>query len=107
MDFYSILISILRWFSHGKWVPLGQTVEGGSKHSDLFTGIQWPLLRVIIIKLYSKNILVLLLIPPLTPIDLDLLLSSSPLLYIFFFFDTITPTPPILFILSRHILFRH
>ena len=32
MNFYSIIISILRRFPPGKWVPLGQTVEGGQKN---------------------------------------------------------------------------
>ena len=49
MDFYSILISILRRFPPGKWVPLGQTVEGGSKQSDLFIGIRWPPLLILMI----------------------------------------------------------
>ena len=31
MDFYSILISILRQLPPGKWVPLGNMVESGSK----------------------------------------------------------------------------
>ena len=37
-----------------------------AQKSDLFTGIKWPLLRFIIIKLRSKNIFILLIIPPLT-----------------------------------------
>ena len=49
MGFYSILISILRRFLPGKWVPLGQTVEDGSKNADFFTGVQWPLLHVLLI----------------------------------------------------------
>ena len=49
MDFYSILISILRRFPPGKWVPLSQTVEVGSKNAYFFTGIQWPLLDVLLI----------------------------------------------------------
>ena len=49
MDFYSILISILLWFPPGKWVPLGQTVEDGSKHSVFFIGIQWPPLSILLI----------------------------------------------------------
>ena len=38
-----------------------------AQKSDLFTGIKWPLLRFIIIKLRSKNIFILLIIPPLNP----------------------------------------
>ena len=49
MDFYYILVSILRRFPPGKWVPLGQMVEGGSKNADLFTGGQWPLLHILLI----------------------------------------------------------
>ena len=49
MGFYYILIYILFRFPPGKWVPLGQTVKGGSKYSDFFTGIQWPLLGVLLI----------------------------------------------------------
>ena len=49
MQFYSILISILRWFLPKKYVPLGQMVKGGSKNPDLFTVIQWHLLYVLLI----------------------------------------------------------
>ena len=42
MDFHSILISVLRQFPTGKWLPFGQTVEGVSKHSNFFNGIWWP-----------------------------------------------------------------
>ena len=49
MDFFYIIISILRWFPPGKWVPLGKTVEGGSKHLELFIGIQWPPLCILLI----------------------------------------------------------
>ena len=49
MDSNSILISILCWSLPGKWVPLGRMVEGGSKHSDLFISIQWPLLLILMI----------------------------------------------------------
>ena len=49
MQFYSILISVLLWFPPGKWVPLGQTVEDGSKHSEFFIGNRWPPLRILMI----------------------------------------------------------
>ena len=49
MDFYSILIYILHCSPPGKWVPLGQMVEGGSKNSNFFTSIQWRLLLVLLI----------------------------------------------------------
>ena len=49
MQFYSIIISILHRFPPGKWVPLGQTMEGGSKKSDLFTGVHWPLIHILLI----------------------------------------------------------
>ena len=49
MQFYSILVSILHRFPPGKWVPLGQKMVGGSKKSDLFTGVQWPLIRILLI----------------------------------------------------------
>ena len=49
MQFYSLLTSILRRFPPGKWVPLGQTMEGGSKNAEFFTGVQWPLLHVLLI----------------------------------------------------------
>ena len=49
MQLYSILISTLHRFPPGKWVPLGQTTEDGSKTSDFFTGVQWPLLHVLLI----------------------------------------------------------
>ena len=45
----SIIRSILRWFLPGKWALLGQTVEGGSKNYDSFTGIQWPLICFLLI----------------------------------------------------------
>ena len=48
MDFYSILISILLWSPPGKWVPLVQTVEGGSKNSNFLTSAQWPLIHVLL-----------------------------------------------------------
>ena len=66
MQFYSILIPILHWFHPGKWVPLGQTIEGGSKHYDLFTAVHWPLIHIFLINVYivydtaSYNDLVLL-----------------------------------------------
>ena len=46
MQFYSIFRSILHQLPPGKRVTLDQTVEGSSKNSDLFTGVQWHLLRV-------------------------------------------------------------
>ena len=49
MGFYYILISILRRLPPGKWVPLGQTAEGDYKNYDFFTGVQWPLLHVLLI----------------------------------------------------------
>ena len=41
MDFYSIIISILRRLSSLKWVLLGRTVEGGSKNANFFTVVRW------------------------------------------------------------------
>ena len=49
MQFYSTFIYILRQLPPGKWVPLGQTVEGESKNSDSFTGVLWNVLRVLLI----------------------------------------------------------
>ena len=49
MQFYSILIFILHRFLLGKCVPLGQKMEGGLKKSDLFTGVQWPLIHILLI----------------------------------------------------------
>ena len=49
MQLYSILISILLQLLPEKWVPLGYTMEGGSKTFDFFTGAEWPLLHVLLI----------------------------------------------------------
>ena len=48
MYLYSIIIYILRRFLPGKWVPLGQTAEGGSKHSNFFTRFLRPLLHILL-----------------------------------------------------------
>ena len=37
------------------------------KNTDFFTGVQWPLLCIIIITSHSKNTIILLIITPLTP----------------------------------------
>ena len=66
MQFYSILVSILHRFPPGKWVPLGQTMEGGSKKYDPFAAVHWPLIHILLINAYiiydtaSSNDLVLL-----------------------------------------------
>ena len=67
MKFYLRLKSILRRFLPGKWVPLGQTVQGCSKHAELFARFRWPLICVIIIKSSSKTVLFLVLVIIITP----------------------------------------
>ena len=67
MQFYSTFIYILRQLPPGKWVPLGQTVEGESKNSDSFTGVLWNVLRVLLINadinsdsaLYENSVLII------------------------------------------------
>ena len=49
MQFYSILIYVLPPSPPGKWVSLGQTIEGGSKIPELFIGVQWPLIHILLI----------------------------------------------------------
>ena len=49
MQLYLTIKYILCWSPPGKWVLLGQTVEGRSKYSDLFVGILWHLLQTLMI----------------------------------------------------------
>ena len=49
MEFNFVLKFILRRFPPGNWVPLGRTVEGGLKNADFFTGVQCPLLHILLI----------------------------------------------------------
>ena len=47
MQFCSIFRYIQCHPPPGKWVPYGQTVEGGYKHSSFFTGIWWNFIRIV------------------------------------------------------------
>ena len=69
MYFYSIVISILRRFPPGKWVPLGQTVEDESKFSDFFTGFICPMLHFLMIFPHRSLVPFTLVLdnPPNTP----------------------------------------
>ena len=74
MEFYVILKSILFPLSYWKWVQLVLTVEGSSKHYDFFIKVRWPLIRFNIKKSRHQTYNYLLLIPPLTPVNMEFFL---------------------------------
>ena len=55
MEFYLILNYILLQFPTGKWVLLGRTSEGGSRNSDFYTIVRWPLILFLLINTRSPN----------------------------------------------------
>ena len=96
MELYVLLKSILFPFSNWKWVRLVLVVEGSSKHSDFFIKFRWPLIRVIIKKSSYQTYNYFNSHPPSYPYKHGLFTCITPLLSLFYFFDTINlnPTPP-------------
>ena len=55
MELYFILGYILHPLPIGEQVPLGWTVEEGSKHYECFTRSSWPLVCIVMIKACSQT----------------------------------------------------
>ena len=103
MEFYVLLKYMLFPLSHWKWVQLFLMVEGSSKQSDLFIKVRWPLIHVNIKKSSYQIYNYCNSYPPLTPVNMDFFIVSSPYFpYFNYIIQSTSPTPLTLLLLLSH-----